>query len=168
MASVALLQISSLRSAILIDIPALSKTQAGTDALDVTVGRLFGSSPSENVVVGFSCRQDISRLRSVPCARPKHWLRDVMAVIDLQVSASKLMTSKSMGLSRCCERFIGKPLDKAEQCSLWTNRPLSEPQRIYAALDAYVCCLIYSKIHNSNSETAGTASAKPPVVKKPI
>jgi ribonuclease D len=41
---------------------------------------------------------------------------------------------------------LKKPLDKSEQCSEWNQRPLSDKQRIYAALDAYVCAWIYS--HN--------------------
>jgi ribonuclease D len=51
-----------------------------------------------------------------------------------------------LGLSRVCQQYFGKPLDKAEQCSRWRVRPLSLEQRTYAALDAYTCALLYEKI----------------------
>jgi len=48
-------------------------------------------------------------------------------------------------LARFCQTYLGKPVDKAEQGSVWIRRPLTMPQRIYAALDALVCVLIYEK-----------------------
>jgi ribonuclease D len=53
---------------------------------------------------------------------------------------------QNFGLSRLCEVFLGKQLDKAEQCSDWLIRPLSPEQIEYAALDAWACAAIQSKI----------------------
>ena len=41
------------------------------------------------------------------------------------------------GLSGLVERVLGQPLDKTEQVSDWAQRPLSQSQLVYAALDAY-------------------------------
>lgn len=51
-----------------------------------------------------------------------------------------------LGLSRSCEAFLGKQLDKAEQRSDWLARPLTTEQREYAALDAWSCAAIHLKI----------------------
>ena len=105
-------------------------------------GRLFASSDA--VVAGFACRQDLSQLRLTPCPRKHHWFSSTTAVIDLKDYVAD--PCAKVGLSRCCEFYLGKPLDKSEQCSLWSRRPLSDEQRAYAALDAHVCALIYLKI----------------------
>lgn len=138
----ALLQIGTSNAVILVDILALSNTVEGADALERTVGGLFASSRC--VVIGFGCRQDLARLRSSSCVRAKHWFGETSAVVDLQALVTKPV-GKEVGLSKCCDFFLLKPLDKSEQCSDWTNRPLTEQQRVYASLDAYVCALIYTK-----------------------
>jgi len=110
----ALLQMGDSKTVILVDIPALSKHAEGANALEQTVGRLFASSNC--VVVGFGCRQDLSKLRSSPCARDNHWLGATNAVIDLQALVANIEPSLGrLGLSRCCEHYLGKPLDKSEQ-----------------------------------------------------
>lgn len=154
----ALLQISTTSGvALLVDIPALSNSLQGADALERTVGSLF-ASPS-CLVVGFGCRQDLSKLRSSPCARASHWLGETSAVIDLQPLVDKAVGTVGTGLSRCCEQFLLKPLDKAEQCSDWNHRPLSAQQQEYAVLDAYVCALIYSK-HFAGAAAVSTAGRR--------
>ena len=70
------------------------------------------------------------------------------AVVDAQKLIGEAEPKlKTLGLSRACQHYLGKPLDKAEQCSLWSARPLSEGQRIYAALDAAVLIAIYEKLY---------------------
>jgi hypothetical protein len=140
-----LLQLANIKTALLIDIPALSMSVDGANALEQTVARLFASPAS--TLVGFSCRQDLSRLRSSPCARAVHWFGKSDAVVDLQLVVTKKNPKLSkLGLSRVCHSYLGKPLDKAEQCSMWTARPLSLQQRVYGALDAWVCVAVYDKI----------------------
>lgn len=48
-------------------------------------------------------------------------------------------------LSAVCERVLGLPMDKAEQRSAWEERPLTERQLAYAALDAEVLLPIFER-----------------------
>ena len=141
----ALLQLANQKEVILIDIPALSKTEEGVSSLKETIGTLLDSS--DVIVVGFACRQDLTRLRTSPCKSEKHWMSGTRAVVDAQkFVADDEPKLKKIGLARVCHQYFGKPLDKAEQCSCWSARPLSERQRVYAALDAWACVGIYKKI----------------------
>lgn len=147
-----LLQLSHPKQAMLIDIPALSSTSEGVIALKDTVGALFECPKS--VVVGFSCHHDISRLRGSPCFGDTHWLTQTQALVDAQRLVAErepdLKRSNTIGLSRVCQYYFGKPLDKSEQCSIWGARPLLEKQRSYAALDAWVCAGVYEKLFPIN------------------
>jgi len=153
----ALLQISTIDAAILVDIPALSGTQDGKVALEDTVGKMFAGPRGS--VIGFGCKEDLSRLRSSPCPKEinggqgTHWLAaGTSATIDLRVLIAEDKPSlRHLGLSKSCNHYLGKPLDKAEQCSLWTRRPLSMEQRVYAALDAWACTAIHSKLSCSSN-----------------
>lgn len=56
------------------------------------------------------------------------------------------------GLSDLVEWCFGKPMDKANQYSVWLNRPLREAQQVYAALDAYVLVEIYNFMRNNSGD----------------
>eukprot|EP00980_Cylindrotheca_fusiformis_P008201 scaffold1736_cov127-Cylindrotheca_fusiformis.AAC.15 len=140
-----LFQLAGQKHVLLIDIPSLSSTEGGVKALSKTVGELLNSP--KVVVVGFAPRQDLSRLRASPCCSDEHWLSGSRAVVDAQRLAGDVQSKlKNLGLSRASQHYLGKPLDKAEQCSIWSARPLSDNQRAYAALDAWVCVAIYEKL----------------------
>jgi hypothetical protein len=145
-----LLQLSHPKQAMLLDIPALVSSKDGILALKETVGALLDSSDS--VVVGFACRQDLNRLRNTQGKHADAWLTGTQAVVDMQPLVVKrepelAAISSSVGLSRVCQYYLDKPLDKSEQCSFWGARPLSERQRSYAALDAWVCAAVYEKLY---------------------
>ena len=48
------------------------------------------------------------------------------------------------GLKAVCARELGIMLDKSDQTSDWSQRPLSPSQRAYAALDAEVLLHLYA------------------------
>ena len=142
---VALLQIATTKHVMLIDVPALSMTLDGTEALTKTVGKLFACPTA--IIAGFACRQDVVRLRSSPCFFKEHWLGRTEGIVDVQIMAGKAVpTLRRTGLSKACEFFIGKPLDKSEQCSLWSARPLTREQKVYAV------CYSTSRIAKGNTE----------------
>eukprot|EP00579_Thalassiosira_antarctica_P028094 CAMPEP_0202006722 /NCGR_PEP_ID=MMETSP0905-20130828/11378_1 /ASSEMBLY_ACC=CAM_ASM_000554 /TAXON_ID=420261 /ORGANISM="Thalassiosira antarctica, Strain CCMP982" /LENGTH=808 /DNA_ID=CAMNT_0048564521 /DNA_START=179 /DNA_END=2605 /DNA_ORIENTATION=+ len=152
---VALLQLSTITVSLLLDIPALTATKEGCDALRTTVGKLFSRSTDVKHVIGFGCKDDIKRLRACPCVTAAHWFpqNEKCTFEDLRVLIPEVTPQiggkgglKYFGLSRACEVFLGKQLDKAEQCSDWLARPLSPEQLEYAALDAWSCAAILAKI----------------------
>jgi ribonuclease D len=49
------------------------------------------------------------------------------------------------GLAAVCERELGRTVDKTEQTSDWTRRPLSERQVAYAALDGEVLLDLHAR-----------------------
>ena len=156
-----LLQLSTEKMAILIDVPALISSDEGCEALEFTVGNLFAGnyvSSDDNastndiaqkvLVVGFSCREDLSRLSASSREAQKPWFTKTEAFVDIKPLIAKHKPQlKHLGLSRISEYYLGKPLDKAEQCSLWDRRPLTESQRVYSSLDAWAVAALWSSIH---------------------
>ncbi|EYC08332.1 hypothetical protein Y032_0066g3705 [Ancylostoma ceylanicum] len=60
---------------------------------------------------------------------------DVLDPVDTNNSQPKSPQGESVmqrtvnrGLSYVCERVLGRPLDKTEQCSVWDRRPLRSSQ----------------------------------------
>ncbi|GMT16527.1 hypothetical protein PFISCL1PPCAC_7824 [Pristionchus fissidentatus] len=63
-----------------------------------------------------------------------------------RVRPSTVVTRVSTrSLSSLCESLLGLPLDKREQCSVWTRRPLRALQLRYAAMDAYCLLLLHTR-----------------------
>jgi hypothetical protein len=146
----ALLQLATHQHALLVDIPALLESVEGCNALEETVGTLFAGRLRRSsliIPVGFSCREDIVRLRASVGVRSSHWFTSHEKFIDIRpIIANHQPKLKELGLSRICNFYLGKPLDKAEQCSQWERRPLTESQRSYAALDAWAVIAVCFKL----------------------
>ena len=74
--------------------------------------------------------------------------------IQLQGTYDTLRASRALhakpagghGLAAVVRRHLGRHLDKTEQCSDWSNRPLSRAQLDYAALDAELMPELYDAL----------------------
>ena len=58
------------------------------------------------------------------------------------------------GLAMVCERELGVSLDKGEQTSNWSRRPLDADQLRYAALDAEVLLALFDRLATSAAQQA--------------
>lgn len=135
-AGAALLQLATLSSAVIVDVPKLCSTSDGCAALR----RAFRGAP----LLGFGCSQDLAKLRATPAVAP--WVDDDQEIYDLQTALSRKRGGP--GLAAAAKAYLGKALDKSQQCSDWDARPLSEAQRAYAALDAVTVVLIHEKLQS--------------------
>ncbi len=121
------------------------------------------STPTYNAVIDARGLDDLSPIAEVLASR------DVIKIIhnaNFELSVFKklsigiknifdtLPTSRKLrgrkisgghGLGVVCERELGKPLDKAEQKSDWTRRPLTKRQLAYAAMDVEVLLPLYDR-----------------------
>jgi len=95
--------------------------------------------------VGFGACSDLQKLAfsypHIPC------FNFVNSVIELElifrVAFSVPLNTNTGGLSYVCNRMLGFLLDKQAQCSNWGARPLSVQQISYAAVDAFVCVILF-------------------------
>ena len=81
-------------------------------------------------------------------------LQTIHSVLETSVLAKRVMhinkqrhaRTATSSLSRMCESFLGKALQKDEQCSNWSARPLTIEQIEYAALDAAVTPIVTERL----------------------
>eukprot|EP00811_Abedinium_folium_P034924 NODE_7763_length_1552_cov_6.139649.p2 GENE.NODE_7763_length_1552_cov_6.139649~~NODE_7763_length_1552_cov_6.139649.p2 ORF type:complete len:427 (+),score=158.44 NODE_7763_length_1552_cov_6.139649:217-1497(+) len=125
LAPVELLQLAVPSACWLLDVPALMREDAGA-----VVSLLRALTGGGVVLVGFGLVRDVERLYESYGELPR---LSVQRALDL---------SSSDGLRGCVARCLGSQLDKAQQCSDWSQRPLSAEQLAYAALDAHVLLLL--------------------------
>lgn len=85
------------------------------------------------VKVLHSCSEDLEVFQHLFGVLPE-------PVFDTQLAAAFLGQGFGMGFQRLVESSLGLELEKGETRSDWLQRPLSESQLHYAALDA--CCLV--------------------------
>jgi len=133
-------------------------TQSMAWVIDTENHELFGQGKLEEclrtlfandavVFVGWSFHNDNERLKGLLGQDMKF-----SALIDLQCWASKYtgLPGKLPSLSHCCATFVGRMLDKRQQCSDWNVRPLSHEQLQYAALDAHVLLELHTALAGYN------------------
>lgn len=127
---VSLIQIACEDYVYLIDLLALNTFPE----LDEKLSNLMQSNVYK---VGVSFDGDVKMLNS-SYPHLKAFEKPLKNYIDLVHSYGKVFGNSPGGLAGCCELLLKKGLCKYQQRSNWENRPLTESQTHYAALDAYV------------------------------
>ena len=117
---------------------------AGTNGLSMfsALAALWDVLAADNgvVVVGFDLAGDIRICSASFPEMPRCW----QLTIDLQALAlptqfiSKDQNNQAISLQTLVSEALQVWLDKTQQTSDWSARPLTTAQRVYAALDAYI------------------------------
>ncbi len=116
------------------------------DATGALLRRLFRQKGT--LKAGYALRADLSALAHALGPSGPGAVAVLDPVVDVGVLHRRLLhqrcpgTKPSLGggLSGLVSAQLGAPLDKAQQCSEWDQRPLTAAQLGYAATDA--CCLV--------------------------
>ena len=113
------------------------------------LGELFTSK--RLMKVGYQLTTDLQRMAAsyphVPCFQEIHSMLEVSMLVKkvLQMKKQKRSRMITMSLARLCQHYFGKTLDKENQVSDWSIRPLSEQQIEYASMDAAISPLLAEK-----------------------
>ncbi|MGY6565606.1 MAG: ribonuclease D [Halomonadaceae bacterium] len=79
-----------------------------------------------------------------------HWAGvSVAPLVDTQVAQALLGEDPAMGYQRMVHHWTGETLPKDETRSDWLQRPLSESQRLYAALDVVYLLKVWERQHEA-------------------
>lgn len=71
---------------------------------------------------------------------------NVAGMVDTLRLARRTLNLRSFSLTSVSEHLFGLPLDKTQQRSDWSRRPLSRIQLDYAALDAEIALRVYQEL----------------------
>jgi len=159
---VATLQLGTTRKAFLIDLQTLCRNDQDNSAegddrveesdLDRVLSKLFRDQ--DTPMVGYGVVQDLGKLAaSFPQLK---CFSEFVSVIDLQSVSSVIYNSKHdrrnmSSLQKMTATLLQKRLDKEQQVSDWSLRPLSDAQISYAMLDVAVIPLLLEAIFENNA-----------------
>jgi len=153
----ALIQIASDEAVYLLDV-CYFRSSNKMEKLEQLVTKIFTSSAC--TIFGYGAKSDFKVFRK----DFKNFPNEPCNFIDLDsIKQSKTLSRyiaesnkpksdngvKVSGLSKLCLQILGQSLDKKEQISDWSRRPLREKQLTYAALDAACLLKIYHKLNES-------------------
>eukprot|EP00980_Cylindrotheca_fusiformis_P026786 scaffold17468_cov106-Cylindrotheca_fusiformis.AAC.2 len=155
---VSTMQLSTQKRAFLIDLQCLCRAThlESSDRLaaptDVelylcSVLKAFFTAPNLSII-GFGILQDLGKLAGsfphLSCFTFYNSVIDLQSVSNVAVSKSERQNMTS--LNRMVGALLQRRLDKTQQCSDWTWRPLLKDQLDYAVLDAAILPLLLTKL----------------------
>lgn len=87
--------------------------------------------------VGLSLHDDVNSLRKLSSFTPANF-------VDLQ-DVVRQLGIEDMSLQKIYANLLGGKISKRQQLSNWEADILTEPQKLYAATDAWACLMIYNE-----------------------
>ncbi|KAG7378230.1 hypothetical protein PHYPSEUDO_010384 [Phytophthora pseudosyringae] len=103
--------------------------------------------------LGFSFDSDLKVLHQTFPERQA--FATVSPFLDLNLLKLKSGSLVGTGLSHCIRHVLGKPMDKRMQLGDWEQRPLSQGQLTYAALDALCLVQVVKKLQDRSDNDNG-------------
>lgn len=99
---------------------------------------------SSNIKVGLSWHDDLRMLRQRAEFEPGRFveLQEMVTTLGIQ----------DLSLQKLYANLFGQKISKAQRLSNWEADILSEPQKLYAATDAWACVMIYEELVRLKSE----------------
>jgi len=159
---VLILQICIQNQLYVLDLQALSRPLLGVhekmtsveEQLNESIEKLF-LEDRLFMKVGFSLRNDLERLAlSYPHISAFQEIRGVVEAGQLATKAMRFKKQKNArmvtsSLNRLSEFFLDRSVNKEQQVSNWSQRPLTDEQLQYAALDAAITPALVKKVFKS-------------------
>ena len=96
--------------------------------------------------IGLSIHDDFHNLKKLGDINP-------CAFVELQNYVKQFGIADN-SLSRLYGIIFGERISKSQRLTNWEAQELTEPQQIYAALDAYACLRIYNHLMEGNFNPA--------------
>ncbi|KAL1510869.1 hypothetical protein AB1Y20_005701 [Prymnesium parvum] len=130
-----LLQLAWDSAVFVVDVQALRRREGAAAAARHLLGRLLCAGRLR--VVGFAVSEDLAKLEAAlpGCAGGARCVTDLQPLAAAALGRPK---RKPPGLGLAAKELLGVQLDKSEQVSDWTERPLRQAQLRYAAADAWI------------------------------
>jgi len=136
--SASIMQLATRDHVLIFDFLSLSKHKGSSEVLDRCGNLLERIFCDASVVkVGWGLQGDISMLSSVCRGRYGDIFANAKSILNLEKAFTKYKHLHILSLTKACEFYLRKPLNKKEQISDWDQRPLSMTQISYASLDAH-------------------------------
>eukprot|EP00535_Pseudo-nitzschia_heimii_P007369 CAMPEP_0197180700 /NCGR_PEP_ID=MMETSP1423-20130617/5219_1 /TAXON_ID=476441 /ORGANISM="Pseudo-nitzschia heimii, Strain UNC1101" /LENGTH=1221 /DNA_ID=CAMNT_0042630813 /DNA_START=314 /DNA_END=3979 /DNA_ORIENTATION=+ len=155
---VSTLQLGTQQNAFLIDLQTICHDQKNIEGFELIEGeldrillKLFRNS--NIILAGYGILQDLGKLAaSFPQMKS---FAEFVSVVDLHSISSVVYSSKfdrkaMSSLQKMTATLLKKRLDKVQQVSDWSRRPLSEEQISYAMLDAAIVPVLLNAIFDDN------------------
>lgn len=101
-------------------------------------------------LVMHACSEDIEVLQRIFGDLPN-------TVFDTQIAASMVSRDHQLGLQKLILTYCGIEIPKDETRSDWTKRPLTDNQKVYAALDVVLLLKVYDAVAEKLNETGRMA-----------
>ena len=133
------------------------------DALSDILGDFFSSECL--LKAGYQLPSDLRQLAAsyphIPCFQQVNSVLEISTLVKraLHITKQKQSRSITMSLARLTSHYLGRYLEKGEQVSDWSIRPLVSSQVEYAALDAAVSpVLVERTLQSVNATIMGSST----------